>query len=473
VDSLRSESISTGLLGQVLDGKYRIVRRLGEGGMGSVYEGENLRLGRRVAIKVIAPELAQNAEVGGRFRREAKVASSIANDHIVRIYDVDTDPQHGLYLVMELLRGEDLARRLKRERDLPVETACTIAYHMALGLDAVHAAHVIHRDLKPANVFLHEVADGTTVAKLVDFGISKTIDHVDAPAETALTRVGTVVGTLQYMSPEQARGGPLDARTDLWSLGCVLFELLAGRPAYPIAKSLEAAYKQLMVEAPPKLAPLAPWVPKEIVALVDGCMQHDPDLRIADAFTFAQRLAQALPNVELGGSVFKPETAPSLPPIEGDMTLVSSDAELDEIRKSSFRRGPLEETAARAKPPKTRVGAVAFDAEAPTRPSHDAIAPKAPPRPPPPKPKQAQQAQQPEARADAGAGEFDDERSLVARPSEIRALRRQLIEQEKQELGLPTASSAPPRFRTKTWPYLLALLVVVLAAVALVVARTR
>jgi serine/threonine-protein kinase len=458
VDSLRSESISTGLLGQVLDGKYRIVRRLGEGGMGSVYEGENLRLGRRVAIKVIAPELAQNAEVGGRFRREAKVASSIANDHIVRIYDVDTDPQHGLYLVMELLRGEDLARRLRRERDLPVETACTIAYHMALGLDAVHAAHVIHRDLKPANVFLHEVADGTTVAKLVDFGISKTLEHVDGAAETALTRVGTVVGTLQYMSPEQARGGPLDARTDLWSLGCVLFELLAGRAAYPIAKTLEAAYRQLMVQAPPKLAPLAPWVPADIVALVEGCMQHDPDLRIADAFTFAQRLAQALPNVDLGGSVFKPESAPSLPPIEGDMTLVSSDAELDEIRKSSFRR-PAEDATGRAPAAKTRIGPRAVDLEAPTRPSLEASAPKPPPAP------VAHEAEAP--------SEFDDERSLVARPSDIRALRRQLIEQEKQELGLPTASSVPPRFRARSWPYAVALLVVVLAAIVFAVARAR
>ncbi len=464
--SLRSETISTGLLGQVLDGKYRIVRRLGEGGMGSVYEGENLRLGRRVAIKVIAPELAQNAEVGGRFRREAKVASSIANDHIVRIYDVDTDPHHGLYLVMELLRGEDLARRLKRERDLPVETACTIAYHMALGLDAVHAAHVIHRDLKPANVFLHEVADGTTVAKLVDFGISKTIDQLDGQIETALTRVGTVVGTLQYMSPEQARGAPLDARTDLWSLGCVLFELLAGRPAYPIAKTLEAAYKQLMLDAPPKLARLAPWVPAEIVALVESCMQPELDQRIADAFTFAQRLAQALPGVDLGGSIFKPETAPSLPPIEGDMTLVSSDAELDEIRKSSARRGPIEEATRRAPAAKTRVGPAGVDLDAPTRPR---LEPPAPLRAQPPPEPTATEA----ARMRTAAGEVDDERSLVARPSEIRALRRQLIEQEKHELGLPTASSEPPRFRGRAWPYLVAIAVVVLGLVAFVLARGR
>ena len=418
---MHSDKISTGLLGQVLDGKYRIVRRLGEGGMGSVYEGENLRLARRVAIKVIAPELAQNPEVAGRFRREAKVASSIANDHIVRIYDVDADSQHGLYLVMELLRGEDLARRLRRERDLPVEVACAIAYHIALGLDAVHAARVIHRDLKPANVFLHEVADGTTVAKLVDFGISKSIEQPDGAAETALTRVGTVVGTLQYMSPEQARGAPLDGRTDLWSLGCVFYELLAGRAAYPIARSLADAYKQLMLGTPPRLALIAPWVPAEVVALVEGCMQPDLDKRVPDAFTFAQRLALAMPGVDLGGSVFKPEAPPSLPPIEGDQTLVSSNEELEAIRKSSLMRDRAEAPTKRPNAAKTRVekrAAVEDD---------DKTRPRAAARPPPPAPIPVAQVA-PDA---AAVGDVEDEQSIVARPSDIRALRRQLIEQER------------------------------------------
>jgi serine/threonine-protein kinase len=500
--------ISTGLIGAILDEKYRIVRRLGEGGMGSVYEGENLRVGRRVAIKVIAPELAQNAEVAGRFRREAKVASSIANEHIVRIYDVDADPKHGLYLVMELLRGEDLARRLKRERDMSVEAACTIAYHVALGLDAVHTAHVIHRDLKPANVFLHEVADGTTIAKLVDFGISKTIAQPDAPGETALTRVGTVVGTLQYMSPEQARGVTLDGRTDLWSLGCLLYELLAGRPAYPIARTLEDAYKQLMVGKPPRLAEIAKWVPPEIVALVEDCMQPELDKRIPDAFTFAQRLARMLPEVDLAGSIFKPEAPPSLPPIEGDETQVSSNAELEEIRKSSLRRpeptAPALAPRAKVREPKpasaSAMGAVREpfgprptkgakkaaqplalveedDDLAVTKPrassragalpaDHVARSSTAKGVPAPAiAPATASQAP-PHAEEETDA---EEERSLVARASDIRELRRQLIAQERQELGLPAPPSKAPGGRRIRWPLLALAIVLAVALIGVIV----
>jgi serine/threonine protein kinase len=428
-------------VGYVLGGKYRIDRLLGEGGMGAVYEGENLRVARRVAIKLITPELATNKEIAARFRREALVTSRIASEHIVSILDVEEDTSFGLYLVMELLRGEDLGQRLKRDRNQPLETALVIANHTAMALGAAHAAKAIHRDLKPANIFLHELADGTMTVKVVDFGISKTIlEEGDGKAETALTRIGTIVGTLQYMSPEQAQGEPVDGRTDIWSLGCVLYEMLAGKPAYPQAKTLEEAYRTLMKGRPPLLAQVAPWVPAPLVELVEDCMQRKVDRRVPDAATFSRRLTKIMPGLDLVSNLKPPEAPESLPPIEGDQTIVASNEELAEIRRSSRKGRDVSGMSA-----KSAQTTVAKKGPRPAKPTNSEPTFVNDPRPFDLPSAQRVLAATPVSPDEAQASDdaSDEDQSMVARPSDIRELRRMLIQHERHELGLPSPEPEP------------------------------
>jgi serine/threonine-protein kinase len=224
------------LVGTTIAGKYRLRSVLGVGGMGAVYEGEHLEIGKRVAIKVIDGRHAAYDEMAARFRREARAASAVESEHIVQVFDVGQDPAAGLYMVMELLSGEDLARRMERAGgSLPLEDVITIGVQAARALAKAHAAGVVHRDLKPANLFLVAREDGSLHVKILDFGISKLLrdEPESAPqAAKALTREGAVIGTPQYMSPEQAQGLPVDSRTDVWSLAALLYEAIAGVPAY-------------------------------------------------------------------------------------------------------------------------------------------------------------------------------------------------------------------------------------------------
>ncbi|HTN88848.1 MAG TPA: serine/threonine-protein kinase, partial [Sorangium sp.] len=218
--------------GTTLNGRYTLGRLLGKGGMGAVYEAVDVALQRRVAVKDIAPELAHGRSALGRFEREAKAASAVQTEHIVRVLDAGVDRETGSpFLVMELLRGEDLAELLDRLGPLPPGLALRIVAQACVGLQKAHAAGVLHRDIKPANLFLARREEGGgIVVKLLDFGVAK-IRPVHDPRRdtTGLTRSGHVLGTPRYMSPEQARGiKDVDHRTDLWSLGVVLYRALAG-----------------------------------------------------------------------------------------------------------------------------------------------------------------------------------------------------------------------------------------------------
>jgi len=286
-------------IGAVLEGKYELTRLHGRGAFGAVFEGQNIELGKRVAIKLIEPQFIKHEEVVARFRVEARAASRVESEHIVQVFDVGHDPEHGLFMVMELLAGEDLAERLDREFKLSPAVAVHIAVQAARGLAKAHAVGVVHRDLKPANIFLVTREDGSLLVKLVDFGISKILNELpksDPTAEgRALTRVGTVVGTPNYMSPEQARGLPVDGRTDVWSLGAVLFEMLAGTPCYPHDLSYEETIIAIATGPEPRIGELAPWVPKEVIAVVDKALTRDLLERIPDCATFASMLADAMP----------------------------------------------------------------------------------------------------------------------------------------------------------------------------------
>jgi serine/threonine-protein kinase len=281
--------------GTTIAGKYRVKRRIGAGGMGAVYEGEHVEIGKRVAIKVIEHENARSEELAARFRREARAASAVESEHIVHVFDVGQDDAVGLYMVMEFLVGEDLDGRLRRSGGkLPLEEATTIGVQVGRALAKAHAAGVIHRDLKPANVFLTTREDGSTLAKILDFGISKLAKKEDGEkASHTLTREGAVIGTPLYMSPEQAQGMAVDARTDVWSLGAVLYEAISGKTPFEDKPTYEQMIVQIATKRPAPLRELAPFVPEAIAAVVDEALAHDAAARLPDAATFARRLAEA------------------------------------------------------------------------------------------------------------------------------------------------------------------------------------
>jgi serine/threonine protein kinase len=283
------------MVGQRVGDKYELKRLLGSGSMGAVYEGVHLVLGKRLAIKLIHPEFGDSPEVIARFRREARAASAVESDYIEQIYDFGRDEALGLYMVIEYLEGEDLEVRLQRERWISEKDAATIGLHVARGLAKAHSAGIIHRDLKPANIFLTRRDDESTLAKLLDFGISK-FQGEPLIAEPTLTAHGTTLGTPQYMSPEQCEGKvALDARTDIWSLCTVLYEMIAGEPAVPDTGGHIATMMRIVHEDIPPLATRAAWATLKLAAVIDAGLVRDRDRRIPTAMALAARLLAALP----------------------------------------------------------------------------------------------------------------------------------------------------------------------------------
>jgi serine/threonine protein kinase len=287
-------------LGRLLADRYRIQSILGEGGMAIVYEGEHVAIGKRVAIKLVQSLFAKDADVVQRFEHEARSASAVESEHIVHVFDAGADPELGLFLVMELLKGEDLARVLAREGKLEPMFACSLVDQAALGLEKAHAAGVVHRDLKPANVFLVERDDGSTLVKLVDFGIAKIVRDVhDARlARRGITRRGTAVGTPQYMSPEQAQAlDTVDHRTDVYSLGAVLFEAIAGQPHLPERPTYEQTILQIVSTPAPRLRSFAPDVPAALDDLVADMLELDVSRRVQNMQTVRERLEAVYPQL--------------------------------------------------------------------------------------------------------------------------------------------------------------------------------
>jgi serine/threonine-protein kinase len=283
------------IVGTSVAGKYRIRRIIGSGSMGIVCEAEHLEIGKRLAIKIIDASLAGMSDIAMRFRQEARAASLVESQHIVQVFDVGADEKLGLYLVMEYLTGEDLSALIARKKRLPVDTSVRIAVQVARGLAKAHEAGVVHRDLKPANIFLTEREDDEPLVKILDFGISKVIDASRAESHLKLTRAGTVVGTPQYMSPEQAQGYSVDERTDVWALGLVLYEMLAGRAAYPELPTYEAFIIHLVSHPPDPLRQVAPWVPGLLADVVHQAIEHSLEKRIPSCIELVRRLLDAHP----------------------------------------------------------------------------------------------------------------------------------------------------------------------------------
>ncbi len=279
------------IVGSVIARKFRLVRLLGVGGMGSVYEAEDLLLGRRVALKVMKPEIVSNDGLVQRFVREARAADSIQHKNIVRVLDLASDDESGqFYIVQELLSGESLADRLERERSLSTRDAVEI---MGPVLDALAAAHergIVHRDVKPENVFLHRDG-GAIVPKLIDFGISK---MSEGGAGLAKTQTGTALGTPYYMSPEQVRGdSSIDHRADQWSAGVMLFELLTGRRPF-LGENYNLLILKIMTDRAPRADEVSVSVPTAVATVIARALEPDRTQRFASTRALRDALDRAI-----------------------------------------------------------------------------------------------------------------------------------------------------------------------------------
>lgn len=258
-------------LGRVIDGRYELERRLGEGGMGSVYAARHVKLGRRVAVKIIHEELANRAEVISRFEREVEANARLEHPNVATAIDCGDDGGTA-YLVMQLVEGESL-RMLMNDGPMEWREASEIGAQVADALAAAHAAGVVHRDLKPGNVIVERDDVGRPRARVLDFGIASLLDEVDQ-SRAKLTREGHVVGTLGYMAPEQALARDTTAKADVYSLGILLWEMLAGDKLYDRSELTIASYiVQQLTESPPRLTnvpePLAELVSRMLVTAVD------------------------------------------------------------------------------------------------------------------------------------------------------------------------------------------------------------
>jgi len=261
--------------GTTVANRFRVERKLGEGGMGAVYAAVNVTTGRPVALKVMHPEYAAKKDIVRRFMREAKAATAINHPNVIEVLDVvDTDTGEPV-MVMELLQGEPLDALLERRGALPLGEVARIMLPVIAAVGAAHARGIVHRDLKPENIFLATATNGGVVPKVLDFGIAKILDPAqinELSTKTGATRTGSMLGTPHYMSIEQACGErDIDHRTDIWSIGVMLYVMLSGRRPYD-GDNYGQILKALMTQTPAPLADLVPGLPSDVADLIGRCM---------------------------------------------------------------------------------------------------------------------------------------------------------------------------------------------------------
>ncbi|HEU5075885.1 MAG TPA: protein kinase [Polyangiaceae bacterium] len=276
-------------VGQIVAEKYQVDSVIGQGGMGVVVSAHHIDLDQKVAIKFLLADVAQHADAAERFRREARAAARIHSDHVVRVLDVGVLPDEIPYMVMEYLEGKDLGAKMSAGERFTVEEAVGYALEAIDAIAQAHKAGIVHRDLKPANLFLAKRPDGSHRVKVLDFGISKSLKD-SSLTSMRLTSTTTLIGSPLYMSPEQMQSArDVDGRADIWSLGAILFEMLAARPPYQ-ANTLPQLCQELLTADPPKLRALRPDVPEGVEHAVARCLMRNIDERWQDVKDVAAAL---------------------------------------------------------------------------------------------------------------------------------------------------------------------------------------
>ncbi|MFJ6838622.1 serine/threonine-protein kinase [Streptomyces sp. NPDC091209] len=310
-DSRRDMSVFSGrpsdLIGRQIAG-YRIEREIGRGGMAVVYQAKDLRLDRTVALKLLAPELARNDTFRGRFTHESRVAAAIDHPHIVPVFEAgETDGV--LYIAMRYVAGRDLRHLLDREGPLPVTVAARIALQVASALDAAHDHGLVHRDVKPGNILVAQGTDSDHPEHvyLTDFGLTK-----KSLSLTGFTSVGQFVGTLDYVAPEQISGKPVDGRCDVYSLACVVYETMVGKPPFQRDDDMALLWAH-QYDQPPALTTKRPDIPDAVDAVLAKALSKSPDDRYDSCLAFVSALRIAARGPVSGVGTASPMDADAAP----------------------------------------------------------------------------------------------------------------------------------------------------------------
>ena len=295
--ALRPTGGSDPLIGHTLGDRYHMLSVVGEGGMGRIYLAEHVRMNRQCAVKIMRPNLVNDADAAARFAREASSAARIIHPNVAAVFDYG-ESEGRIYLVMEFVDGESLGAILQAERVLATPRALELGRQVADALAAAHELGIVHRDLKPDNILITRTKSGKEVAKVVDFGIAKAIE--EGPGQK-LTETGLVIGTPEFMSPEQLMGDPVDARSDVYSLGCILYLMLVGVPAAD-APTREGMLKRRLNESAPHPMSANEALPPELDAIVVKALATSPADRFQSAAELRDALAAVAPMVDASGA---------------------------------------------------------------------------------------------------------------------------------------------------------------------------
>jgi len=284
--------------GASIGGRYQVVAEIARGSMARVYEAEQVSVHRKVALKVINREFAKDSQALARFRREASVLAKIDHPNIVTVHDIGTTATGEPYLVMEYVSGRSLSDIIREQGRIPLEQTVSLLLQIARALHTVHEEGVIHRDLKPGNILITTKPSGVQVAKIADFGLAKVVE--DRRSGEFMTRAGTILGTPEYMSPEQIKGGEVDRRADVYSLGCMAYEMLTGAPPFVGEEEMSTLYRHLH-EMPPPLRKACPEanIPRPFQPLMDQTLAKEVDDRFETAFDFYVALLEASDESEI------------------------------------------------------------------------------------------------------------------------------------------------------------------------------
>jgi serine/threonine-protein kinase len=348
-------SASASYIGKEIAGQFRVVQRIGSGGMGAVYKAEQPEMNRFVAVKILHPKYVSRPDLVSRFRREARAMSHLSHPNTARVFMYGQLEDGACYIVMEYLEGKNLAQVTRAEGMLQPARAVNIMVQVCGALEEAHRQGMVHRDLKPENIFLAAQGGIADFPKVLDFGLAKVTQREMRPGSLILTQEGMVFGTPEFMSPEQARGQPLDARSDIYSLGCILYEMLTGKLPFDASQPMD--YLALQIRGTP--IPLGKRVPKltfpaGLEEVVMRTIAKEPDDRFASAADFALALKSCLP-----GEV-RDDALRSVPPSDESQRFVLEGRSDRPATRDADAQGPS--SGARGVPAGVRPGADAWRA---------------------------------------------------------------------------------------------------------------